>query len=96
MLSPSDTLSPPCPPTHGVDKILRAGLGPGRDGRETRRGQGHTDDKCCAPPTDIDEVTHRTLFGDSLISQDLEVGEPADDLLLDESMIRAELVFWCM
>lgn len=64
-----------------MDTILPAGLRPG----EMAVGHaGHKDveDKCCASPTDTDEVTNGTLSRESLISQDLEVGEPADVLLL--------------
>lgn len=51
---------------------------------EGHAGDKDVGDKCCASPTDTDEAANGTLSGESLISQDVEVGEPADVLLLGQ------------
>lgn len=71
---PSDTLCPPRPPWCGTSP--RAGLGPRRDGRGTRRGQGRTGDNGCAPPAYTDGATNGTRSGASALTG-CAGGEPA-------------------
>lgn len=66
-----------------MDTILPAGLRPG-EMAEGHAGDKDEGDKCCASPTDTDEAANGTLSGESLIPQDVEVGEPADVLLLGQ------------
>lgn len=71
---PSDTLCPPRPPWCGTSP--RAGLGPRRDGRGMRRGQGRTGDNGCAPPAYTDGATNGTRSGASALTG-CAGGEPA-------------------
>lgn len=71
---PSDTLCPPRPPWCGTSP--RAGLGPRRDGRGMRRGQGRTGDNGCAPPAYADGATNGTRSGASALTG-CAGGEPA-------------------